>query len=491
VTNGMGRNEKPSFFHPPQITELGSTMNMDQLKTHLNETFDLLARHTAQTKQVLQSNDPDTVKQLLGHDFPMHGQPFNQLLADFERQILPSLNLNTSPNFGAYITGSGNKVAALAEFIKAFYNQNGLKWNNSPIASELEQLVIRWVAEFCGLPKHTSGFLTSGGSMSNLMGIHLALAASYPDREMEGLMGGPSFTVYCSDQTHSSVDRAMVFLGLGRNQLRKIKTNTRFEINVDELHAAIRADKENGHVPLMIIGNAGTTNTGSIDPLDKLADIAAEFNMWFHVDGAYGLPARRLPELAASFKGVERADSVIVNPHKWMYVPFEASCVLLKEIPTAIHFSPDYLFTENPGVRWESSAHTIELSKEFRALKIWFTLKYFGADQLTKFVQKDIEMTHFLADLLSHLPHVRVEQQHPLSIICFRYQNENVSMAKNEEINVHAVRQIETEGNIFITGTKLYGHTFLRVYFGNPERTRADVEYIFKVIKNTFSKGLE
>jgi aromatic-L-amino-acid decarboxylase len=465
-------------------------MNLHELESHLIETLEVLVRHTESGQPVLRSNDPSRVHQLLTETLPTQGISYTSLLADFEKEIIPSINQNTSPLFGAYITGSGNRVAALAEFIKAFYNQNGLKWNNSPIASELEQLVIRWVAEFCGLPAHSRGFLTSGGSMSNLMGIHLALASRYPEREMDGLKNAPTFTIYCSDQTHSSVDRAMVFLGLGRTNLRKIAVNERFEIRPDELRKVILSDMDKGLTPLMVIGNAGTTNTGSTDDLNTLATIAEEFHLWFHVDGAYGLPARRLPDLAHVFAGVERADSVIINPHKWMYVPFEASCVLLKEIPQAIHFSPDYLYTENPGTRWESSAHTIELSKEFRALKIWFTIKYFGADQLTDFVRHDIDLIDYLAECLSRIPHVEVEPHHPLSILCFSYQNEALSTTENEAINVRAVRKIESDGTIFITATKLYGKTYLRVYFGNPERTRKDVEQLAAVIQDTFMASL-
>lgn len=462
-------------------------MNAKQIKKYLDETWELLAQNDLHASQVLSSNDPTAVKELLERALPEGSQSYSGLLDDFQQQVYPSLNHNTSANYGAYITGSGNKVGALAEFIKAFYNQNGLKWNNSPIASELEQLVVQWVASFCLLPHHQEGFITSGGSMSNLMCIHLALADRYPEREMNGLVHAPKFTIYCSNQTHSSVERAMVFLGLGRHQLRKITVNEHFQIDLEALETVIQEDRQNGCTPLMIIGNAGTTNTGSIDDLNGLAEVASKHKTWYHVDGAYGLPARRLTELSDSFEGIDRADSVIINPHKWMYVPFEASCVLVKEVPQAIHLTPDYLFTENPGARWESSTHTIELSKEFRALKIWFTMKYYGAQQLTQFVQQDITMTDYLAEQLDKLPHVTVEPAHPLSILCFRYDNPALSQAENEHINVQAIRQIELEGKIFITGTRLHEKTYLRTYFGNPERKKTDVLHMVDVVKSTLA----
>ncbi len=465
-------------------------MNLKETKVHLDQTWEVLERAVGGSDKspILRSNDPDFIKKALQTDFPSMEDSFEKVLNEFESQILPFLNLNTDTRFGAYITGSGNKISALAEFVKAFFNQNGLKWNNSPIASELEQLVIQWIAEFVQLPEFNKGILTSGGSMSNLMGIHFALASRFPNREMNGFYGEKPFIIYCSNQTHSSVDRAMVFLGLGRSYLRKIDVNDQFEIKTDKLKEAIRKDISDGLQPLMIIGNAGTTNTGSIDDLQTLAEIAKEFNLWYHVDGAYGLPAKRLAHLKTEFSGIEHADSIIINPHKWMYVTFEASCVLLKEIPQAIHFSPDYLFTEDPGLRWESSEHTIELSKEFRALKIWFTMKYYGAKQLTDFVELDIEMINYLAELLENEENVVVEPHHPLSILCFRWSDPNLSEEENESINIAAVRSIETRGNIFITGTKLHGKTYLRVYYGNPERTKQDVEFMVEEINTVFAK---
>ncbi|MEQ9402544.1 MAG: pyridoxal-dependent decarboxylase [Cyclobacteriaceae bacterium] len=463
-------------------------MDQNRLKQYLDKTWEFL--EAAEKKRIknpiLSTNDPSQVRASLDTELPIQSESYDEVLSAFEKQIFPFLNQNTDVRYGAYITGSGNKVAALAEFLKAFYNQNGLKWNNSPIASELEQLVIQWISEFIGLPAFNQGVITSGGSMSNLMSIHFALASHFPGREMSGLYRQKPFRIYCSNQTHSSVDRAMVFLGLGRDNLRKIDVDGKYRINLDQLEEAIAEDLNSGFEPMMVIGNAGTTNTGTIDDLSGLAEIAKKFGLWYHVDGAYGLPARRLAELAEKFKGIDQADSVIINPHKWMYVTFEASCVLLKEIPQAIHFSPDYLFTQDPGLRWESAEHTIELSKEFRALKIWFTMKYYGTDQLTAFVQHDIDMIEYLSILLDKSPKIAVEPVHPLSILCFRWSDPDKDESENESINIAAIRAIESKGHIFITGTKLQGRTHLRVYFGNPERTKRDVEEMANEIKSVF-----
>ncbi len=462
-------------------------MDIKAVKNYLEQTWTMLNDETgAADRLILTINEPEEVRQHLKSSLPDAPSTFEALLCDFKEEVLPGMNHNTSPLFGAYITGSGNHVGAVAEFIKAFYNQNGLKWNNSPITSELEQLVLQWIATFCKIPEHSKGVLTSGGSMSNYLAVHFALTNACPEREMKGLQEAPLFTVYCSEQAHSSFERAMVFLGLGRSQLRKIPVNKHFQIQTDHLKQTLDEDIAKGFRPLMVVGNAGTTNTGSIDNLSELAAIAKGFQLWYHVDGAYGLPAVRLPEIEPAFNGFSEADSVTINPHKWMYVPFEASCILVKEIPEAIHFSPDYLYTSNPGSRWESSAHTIELTKEFRALKVWFTMKYFGTDQLTSFVRKDIELIQYLAKELRAIPYIEVEANHPLSILCFRYRDPAGSEERSESVNVKAVRQIERDGRIFITGTRLHGATYLRVYFGHPDRSQEDVDTMVQVILEIF-----
>ncbi len=456
-------------------------MEDEHFAEYLEKSLESIFRINSRTAHTLQSNDPSVVKKAIESTLPIKGKHFNELLVQFESNIAPYLNQNRGTNYAAYITGSGNPIGAIAEFIKAYFNQNGLKWNNSPIASELEQLMIRWVSDFCLLDGFKKGVLTSGGSMSNLMALHCALARKIPDREHNGFYSQKPLTVYCSEETHSSIERAMVFLGLGRKYLRKVPVDERFQIRIDLLETVITQDINEGYEPLALVGNAGTTNTGSIDDLEALATIAKKFNLWYHVDGAYGLPARRIPELHGAFEGIELADSIIVNPHKWMYVPFEASCVLVHEIPKAIHFSPNYLMTENADKRWESSEHTIELSKEFRALKIWFTLTYYGVDQLTGFIKQDIELTNYLAEQLQ-IHGFEVNPNHPLSILCFRYQDTKRSDSEIEVINQRLLLHIETDGRIFLTGTKINGSTYLRTYFGNPSRTRQNVDFMISTI---------
>lgn len=468
-------------------------MKLQEFQNILSTAGRILLKNQEELKNqpVLQSNDPVKIKEAINEPLPEATMDASLLLDEFRDHIMPFLNHNKEPRYGAYITGSGNLIGSVAEMIKGFYNQNGLKWNNSPITAELEQLVIKWTGEFVNLPEFNQGLLTSGGSMSNFLAIHLALAKKVPEREKEGLFSTQKLTIYCSDQTHSSIERSLVFLGIGRAQLRKISVNEKYEIIGEQLIKAIEKDISDGYKPLMLIGNAGTTNTGSIDNLQALADIAKSYNIWYHVDGAYGLPAINLPQLETNFKGIEQADSITINPHKWMYVPFEASCILTRKIPKAINFDPDYLMTENKGVRWESSEHTIELSKEFKALKVWFTLKNLGRKEIVRYIEQDIQLIDLLAQKLRQQPKVEVEPHHPLSILCFRWNDTSLTEEQNELINRKAVNLIESRGIIFITSTRLHGKTHLRVYYGNPERTEEDVQFMYEEILKTYKMAIE
>jgi aromatic-L-amino-acid/L-tryptophan decarboxylase len=470
-------------------------MNLIELEDSLSQLINVLKLDTDEynnhSQPILKEARPSFIRNAINEKVPTDPMSSDQLLHDFKTRILPYVNRNTNPRFGGYITGAGNNAAVLAEFIKAYFNQNSLKWNCSPISCELEQLVISWISEFLILPEFKFGLLTSGGSMSNFLAIFYALMKRNIDIENAGLYDQKRKIVYCSNQTHNSIERGMVFLGLGLSNLRKIDVERDFRIKPIDLERKIESDKEAGFDPLMIIGNAGTTNTGSIDNLKELSTIAQRHKLWLHVDGAYGLPARRIPELTHMFDGVDMADSLSINPHKWMYVPFEAGCLLLKEEPFTHQNIPDYLFTQNPGTRWESSQYSIELTKEFRALKIWFTLKYYGSGILTDWIKHDIELANMLAEKLAQLPMIKVEKFHPLSIVCFRYEDPECSIERNEHVNIETIRNIESKGVIFLTGTKLHNRTYLRVFYGNQKRNVEDVDHMILEINNTFNEMVE
>lgn len=454
-------------------------MTNDELRHNILSTLKVLFERS-ETKRSLQKT-PSELKEELFDSLPEHASGFEEVLIELEEKVIPHLNQNTDPSYAAYITGSGHRISVIADVVKAYFNQNSLKWNNSPIASELEQLVLKWTADFLGVSDFRKGVLTGSGSMSNFLAIHFALAHHFPDREEQGLPKDVQPVVFCSAETHSSVERAMVFLGLGRASLQKIPVNEGFQIDIDGLEESLN-QLQPEQKPIMLIGNAGSTNTGSVDDLRALAAIARKHGMWYHVDGAYGLPAARVDTLKHHFTGFEEADSITVNHHKWLFVNFEASCVLVRDFPNTFTFNPAYL-TDFEAGRWESSSQTVDLSKEFRALKIWFTFKYLGAERISEYISHDVQMTQYFAAELEKTGIFEVEPTHPLSIVCFRVNLKGMTGEENRQLTRKTIEAIEKDNRIFLTGTRLHGEPYIRAYFGNPERTQADVDYMVEVLR--------
>ncbi len=443
------------------------------------QTMLRLINEDCNNEKVLDLKDSHAVRASMDEVLPIHGTTIEQVFSKFENSIVPNLNRNTDKKYGAFITGSGTHISIVAEAVKARYNQNMLKWINSPAANELEAIVIDWIAEFLFARQIKYGMLTSGGSMSNFLALHFALSEHYPERATSGV-GNHQFKIYCSTESHSSIPRAAVFLGLGRSCVSAIPVDEHQRIVVRELESTIKDDIEKGFTPLAVIGNAGTTNTGAIDSLTELGQIAQKYNAWFHVDGAYGLPAIRIERLKHKFDGVEMADSISINPHKWLFVNFESSAILLKEEPRDIHENPEYL-EDIVDTGNETAKHTIELTKEFRALKVWFTLKYFGVEKIVSFIENDIAMANYFSDQLKGTGSFETIKQE-LSIVCFRYYSTDCSDRQLDEINNALLKKITVEGKVFVTGTKLRGRSYLRIYFGNPNRTEVDVDEVVQVI---------
>ena len=437
------------------------------------------------SQPLLRSHTPEAVQATLASNLPEQGQALDQVIEGLVAELLPHANYNPNPNYAAYITGSGNKAAALAELAKSFLNQNGLKWNSSPIAAELERLVLQWIAEFLNLPHHAEGFLTSCGSTANYYALHFALARAVPDFQTQGLRQAPPLAIYQSDQTHSSVVRAAYFLGLGTEALRTIPTGADHRMDLRALESQLEADRQAGIIPLALVANAGSTNTGVVDDLQGMAKLAQHYGAWYHVDGAYGLPARGVAEFASFFAGAELADSVTINPHKWLYVPFEVSTVLLREAPPVFQGTPSYLKDLTAVQRHDLSTATIELSKEFRALKVWFTFRYYGAERLREAIRHDVALIQHVAHRLEASQEFEVLGPHPLSILCFRLAlPEFMPQEEKNRRNQAFLAHLQAEGHLFMIGTEIFGKYCLRLCFVSLTRTEADangmVDYLQK-----------
>jgi len=421
---------------------------------------------------------------------PETGMDVLELLQDVEKKVLDTATGNLGPHMYAYVMSGGNQVAILAEKLATTINQNQTKWHLAPAMNEIEKRVVQWTAELLGFPQTAGGVLVSGGSAANLTGLTVGRNILFETEGIRktGLFGHKPFVVYASEEVHSCVDKSVELLGIGSNQLRKIATNPNFQIDLEALEHQINLDLENGLRPFCLIGNAGTVNTGAIDDLDALANIAKKYDMWYHVDGAYGALAAMLPSLTDDYKGMERADSVAIDFHKWLYQPFEGGCTLVRSwdhLKRTYFKKAAYLDTElsNDGQRLEFNEHYFQLSRNAKAFKVWMTIKAYGMKQLKVMIQKDIDLTHYLNERVLASNDFKLVAASKLAVSCFRYVG---TMANEEEItafNKQLMPALEKDGRVFIMGTDLKGTYAIRACLINHRKSKNTIDYLLDVIR--------
>jgi glutamate/tyrosine decarboxylase-like PLP-dependent enzyme len=436
---------------------------------------------------------------LFEEPLPEEPQAIAGILREVEEKIFANSTLYASPRFFGYINGSGNQAAVLAELLAAAVNQICAKWHFSPAASEVERRVVRWIAQFIGYAPDAGGCLVTGGSAGNLAALAVARKQKAPfDADASGLRGGPPLTVYVSREAHASIEKAMVLLGMGRAQLRQVGVCDDFTMDLDALKQQVSADRKDGCRPICIVGNAGSINTGAVDPLAALADFCDTHGLWFHVDASYGGPAAKTHAAGALFRGLERADSVVVNPHKWLYVPVEASCILVRHegaLRDTFRMVADYLRPHDDALgddRIDFKDYGQQLSRSFRALKVWMTFKAYGARRLRAAIENNISVMRCLADRIdASADFVRVAPV-PLSVVCFRYRTSDVTRHRDEEyldaLNDELLDALERDGRVFLSGTRIRGRAALRACSVNHRLQHRDVDFLLDVIRDVAAR---
>jgi glutamate/tyrosine decarboxylase-like PLP-dependent enzyme len=410
---------------------------------------------------------------------PEEGRSADEVLAEVREHVLAHPFGNSHPRFFAFINATADPIGTVADYLASAMNSNC--WGGDHAAIHVERTVVRWIAEILGLPSTAEGILTSGGSMANLTALAAARRAVAPEVRDDGFAGTPSIVVYASDQVHNCVDKAVDLLGIGRRQLRRIPTDDRFRVRTDALREAIDADRKAGLQPTIVVGNAGTVNTGAIDPLEELADLCAREGLWFHADGAYGAMASISPTLRPLFRGLERADSVAADPHKWLYVPYEAGAAVLRDqgrLADAFRQPAPYLVhdADSPVVGPVSfNERGPELSRGFKALKVWVGIKRHGRKGYAAAVEHDVAMARFLADELRRRDDFELLAEPVLSIANFRYRPRGIDLADSDldRLNRQIVNRLVGSGEFFVAPTVLKGRTSMRAAIVNF-RTRED-----------------
>jgi len=400
----------------------------------------------------------------------------------YQHDILPYGVGNTHPRFWGWVMGGGTAVGMLAEMLAAGMNPNVGGFDDS--ATMVEELVLRWLAELMGMPEGTSGLLTSGGSMANLLGLAVGrhAKAGFDVRE-QGMHGGPLLRVYCSTETHSWLKKAVELMGMGRASLCTVGVDAGYKMKVDELADATAADRSRGYRPLCVVGSAGTVNTGATDDLTAIADICDAEKMWFHVDGAFGALAYLSERLKPALRGMERADSLAFDLHKWGYMPYDVGCVLVRdaeEHKAAFATGASYLtaLDRGPvagGIRF--AERTPELSRGFRALKVWMSLKALGVDALVEQIEKNVEQAHYLSKLVEASPVLELAADVPLNLVCFRYRG-----ASDEE-NKEILMRVQEQGIAVPSGTVVGGRFAIRVANTNHRSRYEDFDLLVDAVE--------
>jgi aromatic-L-amino-acid decarboxylase len=418
---------------------------------------------------------------LFDEALPEEGRPFDELLRFVSENVLPRPFGNSHPRFFAFINATADPVGNVADYLASAMNPNC--WGGDHAAIHVERQVVRWLAEGLGLPAATEGILTSGGSMANFTALAAARRAMAPGVREEGVASSPRLVVYATDQVHNCVDKAVDLLGLGTRQLRKVATDEGFRMRIPALAEAVTADRRAGLTPAIVVGNAGTVNTGAIDPLEEIADFCARESLWFHADGAYGAMAALSPALAPLFAGLERAQSVAADPHKWLYVPYEAGAALVREpgrLADAFRRPAEYLVqdAESPVIGPVSfNDRGPELSRGFKALKVWMGLKRHGRRAYARSIERDVALARFLSEEVRRRDDFELLAEPVLSIANFRYRPKGRPLddASLDALNRRIVNRLVGSGGFFLAPTVLRGRVSMRACVVNFRTSEDDL----------------
>jgi glutamate/tyrosine decarboxylase-like PLP-dependent enzyme len=446
-------------------------------------------------RAVTAGQSAEQIRALLGdRGLPQSGSAASDVLERAADLVIEHSLHNGHPRFFGYITSSAAPLGALGDLLAAAVNPNVGGWQLSPVATEIECQTIRWIAELIGYSRDAGGIMVSGGNMANIVAFFAARKAKTDWEIREGGLGtgGLGLRVYCSRETHTWVQKAADLSGLGTDAIRWVDTDAEQRMDPAILTTLIREDRANGMTPFLVVGTAGTVSTGAIDPLAEIASLCRAENLWFHVDGAYGAPAAVLPELAPEFEGLARADSVALDPHKWLYSPLEAACTLVRDprhLPEAFSFSPDYYqFDEGEG--WEGRnfyEYGMQNSRGFRALKVWLLLLQAGRGGYEQMIRDDIALAHRIYAAAEAHPELEAVTC-GLSIATFRFVPESLDCGAQgaadylNELNRALVIGLQRAGEVFVSNAVIGGRYLLRACIVNFRTRSTDCDALAEIV---------
>ena len=437
-------------------------------------------------RPVLAAMEPGDLKAKLPAAPPAQGEPMEKIIEDLDRLIVPALTHWCHPSFFAYFATSTSAPGIFGELLTAAFDNKAMLWRTSPASTELEEVVLDWLRQMMGLDERMSGIIYDTASVSSLHAIAAAREGVERRIREEGMSGRPDLPllrVYVSEHSHSSIEKAVITLGLGQRGLRKIPTDKQFRMDTRALAEAIAEDKRNGYLPFCIVATVGTTSTSSIDPVPEIIPIGEEHAMWLHVDAAYAGSAAIVPEFRNILAGCERADSVVTNPHKWLFTPFDLSvlyCRHMDLLKQAFSLVPEYLRTPEQEKVRSGSDYGIQLGRRFRALKLWMVMRYFGHEGLAARIREHCRLARLFASWIDESPDWELMAPVPLALVCFRACREGASDL--DALNEHVMHGVNASGRALLSHTRLNDKLTLRLSIGNIRTTEKHVRDVWELL---------
>ena len=465
-------------------------MPPEEFRRHAHQVVDWIADFLANVERypVLARVQPGDVAARLPASPPGQGEAMEDALRDFERVVVPATTHWQHPGYFAYFAITGSAPGILGEMLAAGLNSQAMLWRTGPASTELEARTLDWLRQLLGLPEGFHGTIQDTASIATLVAIAAAREEAGLGIREEGMSGRsvPRLRVYCSEQVHSSIDKAAITLGIGIQGVRKIATDDEFRMDPAALERAIEEDIAAGIRPICVVATVGTTSTTSIDPVPAIAEICARHGVWLHVDAAYGGSAAAAPEFRHVLDGCERADSLVVNPHKWLFVPFDCSALYFRRPEVArraFSLVPDYLWTPEGEQVTNLMDYGPALGKRFRSLKLWFVLRYFGAEGIAARIREHVRLARLFAEWVDTEPGWERAAPVPFSLVVFRHAPPGMTDEEADAHNERIMHAVNADGRIFVSHTRLRGRLVLRLAVGNLRTTEAHVRQAWEMLR--------
>ena len=464
-------------------------MDPEEFRREGRRVVDWVAEYLAHPDRypVLSRVRPGEVRDALPSSAPDVGEPFDRILADFERVIVPGLTHWNHPGFFAYFAITASGPGILAEWLAAALNVQAMLWRTSPAATELEEVALGWLRALIGLPPVFEGVIYDTASISTLHALAAAREVALPGVRQRGVRGDVRPRVYCSVHTHSSIDKAVLTLGLGLEAIHRVPADAHHAMRPDALAAAIDDDRRAGCSPLAVVATVGTTSSTAVDPVSAIVDVCERTGVWLHVDAAYAGVMAMVPGYEHILAGADRADSLVVNPHKWLFTPFDLSAFYTRRmdvVRAAFSLVPEYLRTTEAAPVKNLMDTGVQLGRRFRALKLWMVLRYFGAAGVRERLVEHCRLARLFASWIQDAPDFDLVADVPFSVVCFRYQpDRSAGPAEVDRINEQLLEAVNASGEVFLSHTRLDDRFVIRLAVGNMRTTERHVARAWALLR--------